>query len=36
MQESRPSYEWLRKHKTEEDIKYYINDQLKKIKRYEL
>jgi hypothetical protein len=32
MQEHRPSYEWLRKHKTEEDIKYYINDQLKKFK----
>ncbi len=29
MQFHRPSYEWLRKHKTEEDIKYYINDQLK-------
>ncbi len=33
MQEFRPSYEWLRKHKTEEDIKYYINDQLKRIKK---
>ncbi|MEI6265159.1 MAG: hypothetical protein WCP74_08630 [Sphingobacteriia bacterium] len=33
MQESRPTYEWLRKHKTEEDIKYYINDQLKKMKK---
>jgi len=29
MQLHRPSYEWLRKHKTEEDIKYYINDNLK-------
>ena len=29
MQLHRPSYEWLRKHKTEEDIKYYINDKLK-------
>ncbi len=29
MQLHRPSYEWLRKHKTEEDIKYYINDRLK-------
>lgn len=29
IQRSRPSYEWLRKHNTEEDIRYYINDQLK-------
>ncbi len=29
MQLHRPTYEWLRKHKTEEDIKYYINDKLK-------
>lgn len=29
MQQYRPSYEWLRAHKTEEDIKYYINDKLK-------
>lgn len=29
MQQHRPAYEWLRKHKTEEDIRYYINDQLK-------
>ena len=29
IQKHRPSYEWLRKHVTEEDIRYYINDQLK-------
>lgn len=29
MQQHRPSYEWLRKNKTEEDIRYYINEQLK-------
>jgi hypothetical protein len=29
MQEHRPSYKWLRKNITEEDIKYYINDRLK-------
>lgn len=29
MQQYRPSAEWLRKNKTEEDIKYYINDKLK-------
>lgn len=29
MQLHRPSYEWLRKNKTEEDIKYYINEKLK-------
>ncbi len=29
MQQYRPSYEWLRAHKSEEDIKYYINDKLK-------
>lgn len=33
MQLHRPSYEWLRNHKTEEDIKYYINDELRKFKR---
>ncbi|NCT95240.1 MAG: carboxypeptidase-like regulatory domain-containing protein [Chitinophagaceae bacterium] len=33
MQQSRPSYQWLRQNKTEEDIKYYINDQLKKFTR---
>lgn len=29
MQNHRPPYEWLRAHRTEEDIKYYINDKLK-------
>jgi len=29
IQRHRPSYEWLRKHVTEEDIQYYINEQLK-------
>ena len=29
MQQYRPSVEWLRVHKTEEDIKYYINEKLK-------
>jgi hypothetical protein len=29
MQQYRPSAEWLRKHVTEEDIKYYINEKLK-------
>jgi hypothetical protein len=29
MQLYRPSYEWLRQHNTEEDIKYYINEKLK-------
>lgn len=29
MQGHRPSYEWLRKNITEEDVRYYINDQLK-------
>lgn len=33
MQQYRPTNDWLRKHKTEEDIKYYINDQLKRMKR---
>ena len=32
MQLHRPSYEWLRQHKTEEDIKYYINEKLKAFK----
>ena len=31
IQKSRPAYEWLRKHPTEEDLLYYINNQLKKI-----
>ncbi len=30
MSKSRPSWEWLRKHTNEEDLAYYINDQLKK------
>lgn len=29
IQQHRPSYEWLRKHSLEEDIRYYINEQLK-------
>ncbi len=29
IQQSRPSYNWLRKHVEQEDIVYYINDQLK-------
>lgn len=29
MQQHRPSYKWLRNHITEEDMKYYINEQLK-------
>lgn len=29
MQAHRPSYKWLRKFHTEEDLKYYLNDQLK-------
>jgi hypothetical protein len=29
MQRYRPEYEWLRKHTSEEDIKYYLNDKLK-------
>ena len=31
MQQSRPDYEWLRKNTSAEDIRYYINDQLKKL-----
>jgi hypothetical protein len=30
IQQSRPSYDWLRDNTTAEDIRYYINDQLKK------
>lgn len=30
MGKSRPSWEWLRKHPNEEDLAYFINDQLKK------
>ena len=33
MQLYRPGYEWLRAHKTEEDIKYYINEKLKLFKQ---
>jgi hypothetical protein len=33
VQRYRPSYEWLRKHPKEEDIKYYINEKLKEDKR---
>lgn len=33
VQRYRPSYEWLRKHPKEEDIKYYINEKLKEEKR---
>jgi hypothetical protein len=29
MQLHRPKYQWLRKHTTDEDLKYYINEQLK-------
>lgn len=29
IQSNRPSYNWLRKHTSEEDLKYYINDKLK-------
>ncbi len=29
MQQHRPTYDWLRKHTSEEDIRYYINEQLK-------
>ncbi len=32
VQRHRPSYEWLRKHPKEEDIKYYINEKLKEDK----
>lgn len=33
VQRHRPTYEWLRKHPKEEDIKYYINDKLKEDKK---
>lgn len=33
MQQSRPSYEWLRSNPSDEDIRYYINDQLKQFKK---
>jgi hypothetical protein len=32
MQQARPSYDWLRDHPSEEDMLYYINSQLKKLK----
>lgn len=32
MQLHRPNYEWLRRNKSEEDIKYYINEKLKSFK----
>ncbi len=31
IQKSRPTYTWLRKHTSEEDLLYYINSQLKKM-----
>lgn len=33
MQQSRPSYEWLRSNPSDEDIRYYINGQLKQFKK---
>ncbi len=33
MQQARPSYTWLRNHLTEEDLLYYIDSQLKKMKK---
>ncbi len=33
VQRYRPTYEWLRKHPKEEDIKYYINEKLKEDKK---
>jgi uncharacterized protein YxeA len=33
MQQSRPSYEWLRSNPSDEDIRYYINAQLKQFKK---
>jgi len=33
MQRSRPAYDWLRNHPSEEDLLYYINNQLKKNKK---
>lgn len=33
IQKSRPSYTWLRKHTSEEDLVYYINSQLKKMRK---
>lgn len=33
IQQSRPSYEWLRNNPSDEDIRYYINEQLKQFKK---
>lgn len=33
MQQSRPTYDWLRGHESEEDLLYYINNKLKKMKK---
>lgn len=33
IQQYRPTYEWLRKHPKEEDVKYYINEKLKERKK---
>jgi hypothetical protein len=33
IQKSRPTYEWLRSHTAEEDLLYYINSQLKKMRK---
>jgi hypothetical protein len=33
MEDHQPAYAWLRKHPTEEDLLYYINDRLKKSKK---
>lgn len=33
IQQSRPSYEWLRNNPSDEDIRYYINDRLKQFKK---
>lgn len=33
MQKARPTYSWLRKHTTTEDLVYYINSQLKKMRK---
>lgn len=33
MQQYRPSYKWLRSHTSEEDMMYYVNDQLKAYKK---
>lgn len=33
VQKIRPSYKWLRKHNTKEDILYYVNDKLKELRK---